>query len=98
MNIKEIIKKHGYNITGVAGEMGITRETLTRNISGNPTYKTMRQVADVIGANVGEFFEDEVQTSSEDFAAFVRCNGIHFTADSLEEFNKIVEEVKAIAR
>lgn len=98
MNIKEIIKKHGYNITGVAGEMGITRETLTRNISGNPTYKTMRQIADVIGANVGEFFEDEVQTSSEDFAAFVRCNGIHFTADSLEEFNKIVEEVRAIAK
>ena len=98
MNIKEIIKKHGYNITGVAGEMGITRETLTRNISGNPTYKTMRQVADVIGANVGEFFEDEVQTSSEDFAAFVRCNGIHFTADSLDEFNKIVEEVRAIAK
>ena len=98
MNIKEIIKKHGYNITGVAGEMGITRETLTRNISGNPTYKTMRQIADVIGANVGEFFEDEVQTSSEDFAAFVRCNGIHFTADSLEEFNKIVDEVRAIAK
>lgn len=78
--------------------MGINRVSLSTMINNNPTYKTMRQVADVIGANVGEFFEDEEQTSSEDFAAYVRCNGIHFTADNLDEFNKIVDEVKAIAR
>lgn len=98
MNIKDTIKKHGFNITGVATEMGITRETLTRNISGNPTYKTMKQVADVIGANVSEFFKDEIKNPKEDFAAYVRCNGKHWTADTLDEFNKVVEEVRTIAK
>lgn len=98
MDITKVIKDKGFSVSKVAEVMGINRVSLSTMINNNPTYKTMRQVADVIGANVGEFFEDEVQTSSEDFAAFVRCNGIHFTADNLEEFNKIVDEVKAIAR
>lgn len=98
MDIAKIIKAKGFTQKQVADLLKINRVNLNNMINGNPTYKTMRQVADVIGANVGEFFEDEVQTSSEDFAAFVRCNGIHFTADSLDEFNKIVEEVRAIAK
>lgn len=98
MDITKVIKDKGFSVSKVAELLGINRVSLSTMINNNPTYKTMRQVADVIGANVGEFFEDEVQTSSEDFAAFVRCNGIHFTADNLDEFNKIVDEVKAIAR
>lgn len=98
MNIKNTIKNHGYNITSVAEQIGVTRETLTRNISGNPTYKTMKQIADVIGANVGEFFEDEVSKPKEDFASFIRYKGIHYTADSLDEFFRQVEELKAIIK
>lgn len=96
MNIKNAIKKHGYNITNVAEQIGVTRETLTRNISGNPTYKTMKQIASVIGANVGEFFEDEIKQPKEDFASYIRYKGIHYTADTLGEFFKQVEEIKAI--
>lgn len=98
MNIKEVIRNHGYNITCVAEQMGITRETLTRNISGNPTYKTMKQIASAIGANVSEFFEDEVTDKQEDFASYIRYKGIHYTADTLDEFLKQVEELKIIAK
>ena len=62
------------------------------------TYKTMRQVADVIGANVSEFFEDEVKRPNEDFASYVRYKGIHYTADTLEEFFKQVDELRIIAK
>ena len=78
--------------------MGINRVSLSNMINNNPTYKTMRQVADVIGANVGEFFEDEVKKPKEDFTSFILFRGIHYTADSLEEFLKQVEEIKTIAR
>lgn len=98
MNIKEVIRKHGYNITCVAEQMGITRETLTRNISGNPTYKTMKQIASAIGANVSEFFEDEVTDKQEDFASYIRYKGIHYTADTLDEFFKQVDELKIISK
>ena len=98
MNIKNAIKNHGYNITSVAEQIGVTRETLTRNISGNPTYKTMKQIAEVIGANVGEFFEDEVKEPKEDFASFIRYKGIHYIADDIDKFLHQVEELKVIIK
>lgn len=97
MDIKGKIKEKGFTMIAVAREMGITRETLYANISGNTTYKTMRKVADVIGCDISEFFEDE-EGKKGDFAAFVRYKGIHYTADTLEEFFKQVEELKEIAR
>ena len=36
--------------------------------------------------------------TSKEFAAFVRYKGIHYTADTLDEFFKQVEEIKMIAR
>lgn len=55
----------------------------------------LEQMASIIGCKVSELFEEE---EKEDFAAYVRCNGIHWTADSLDEFNKVVEEVRTIAK
>lgn len=96
MNIKDIIKAKGFSMVDVAHEMGIARETLYANISNNPTYRTMRKVADVIGCDIKDFFDDE--SPKQDFAAYVRCKGIHFYADSIDEFDKIVDEVRTIAR
>lgn len=95
MDIKGKIKEKGFSMVSVAKEMGITRETLYANISGNTTYKTMRKVADVIGCKVSEFFEDE--ESNEDFASYIRYRGVHYTADTLDEFFKQVEELREVA-
>lgn len=98
MDITKIIKQKGFTQKQVADILHINRVNLNNMINGNPTYKTMKQVADVIGANVSEFFEDEIKNPKEDFAAFVRYKGIHWTADNIEEFNKIVDEVNTIAK
>lgn len=55
----------------------------------------LEQMASIIGCKVSELFEEE---EKGDFAAYVRFNGIHWTADSLDEFNKVVEEVRTIAK
>ena len=96
MDIKRVIKDKGYTIQDVAGMIGVNRVTLTNTISGNPTYRKMKQIADAIGCQVTDFFADEDKKS--DFAAFVRFNGIHYTADTLDEFLKQVEEIRAIAK
>ena len=36
--------------------------------------------------------------TSKEFAAFVRYKGIHYTADTLEEFFKQVDELRIIAK
>ena len=79
--------------------MGINRVTLTNMVSGNPTYNTMVRVAEAIGCSVVDFFADEREDEKiTDFAAFVRYKGIHYTADNLEEFNNIVDEIKSITK
>lgn len=98
MDIAKIIKQKGFTQKQVSGALGINRVNLNNMINGNPTYKTMRQVADVIGANVSEFFEDEITDKQEDFASYIRYKGIHYTADTLDEFLKQVEEIMAITK
>ncbi len=61
MNVKGVIKEHGFTIEAVAEQMGISSITLHQNLARNPTLKTLKKIADVIGVNVGEFFKDEFQ-------------------------------------
>ena len=56
MDVKTIIKEKGYTIEQVAKKMGVTRVTLSQNLSRNPTIKTLQKIADVIGCKVGDFF------------------------------------------
>lgn len=96
MDIKRVIKDKGYTIQDVAGMIGVNRVTLTNTISGNPTYRKMKQIADAIGCQVTDFFVDEDKKS--DFASYIRYKGIHYTADTIDEFLNQVEEIRAIAK
>lgn len=60
MDVRSVIKAKGYTIDEVAKEMGVTRVTLSQNLSRNPTTRTLRRIADVIGCGVGDFFQDEI--------------------------------------
>ena len=40
----------------------------------------------------------DIEEDKGGFASFIRYKGIHYTADTLDEFFKQVEEIKAIAR
>ena len=62
MDVKSIIKEKGWTIERVAAEMGITRVTLSQNLSRNPTFNNLQRIASVIGCNVGDFFRDEVES------------------------------------
>lgn len=61
MEVRSIIKEKGWTIEKVASEMGINRVTLSQNLSGNPTVKTLQRIANVIGCKVGDFFRDEME-------------------------------------
>lgn len=73
MDVKSIIKQRGYTIEQVAQKMGVTRVTLTQNLSRNPTMNTLQRVADTIGCKVGEFFLDEIKTESDNTITCPRC-------------------------
>jgi regulatory protein len=57
LRIKEVIKERGTTITELADKMGINRVNLSNMVNGNPTVETLNKIADAIGCQVTELFE-----------------------------------------
>ena len=55
----------------------------------------LEQMAEIIGCKVTELFEEDKKS---DFASYIRYKGIHYTADTIDEFLDQVEEIKLIAK
>lgn len=55
--IKEIAKRKGVSLEELAEKLGINRVTLSRNINGNPTVKTLETIAEALEVEVRDLFE-----------------------------------------
>ena len=66
MQISKVIRDHGYTIEQVAERIGLKRGSLANMIGGNPTVETLQKIADAIGCNRSEFFQDELESSDRD--------------------------------
>ena len=53
--IKDVIKEKGYTITSLAEKLGITRESLSRNIV-SPSSPTLEKLSNVLDVPVWQFF------------------------------------------
>lgn len=99
-DIKLHIKEHlSMSSKEFAAQIGVTEVTASNLINNKttPSIGTLYKIAKVLGVSVVQLLGEETKTNT-DFAAFVRYKGIHYTADTLEEFNTIVDEIKTIAR
>ena len=48
----------------VADSLGIVRDTLTRNINGNPTVGTLEKIANVLNVDITELFINEKKSEN----------------------------------
>lgn len=99
MEITKIIRKHGYDLTTVAKEMGILRGSLANQIcKGNPQVNYLRKIAEIIGANINEFFEDEIDQSlpsnSSNFTALIKKGDSLYSASSIEQLEALIPKLK----
>ena len=97
LHIKEFLSMSSKEF---AASIGVTEQTASNLIKNKttPSIMTLYKIAEVLGIPVTKILGEDGQKDCSDFAAFVRYKGIHYTADSLEEFLKQVEEIKTIAR
>lgn len=96
LRINEVLKAHGMKQKDLADKMGIKPISLNQML-GRGTFgiDRLEEMANIIGCRVVELLEED---SKDDFASYVRYRGIHFTADTLDEFLKQVEEIKSYVR
>ena len=66
MDIKGVVKAHGFTLVEVAEKMGITKGAISQVVNGEPNVKSLRAIAAIIGCKVGDFFSDEMsETETE---------------------------------
>lgn len=97
--IKEILNERHISLKEFAAMLNISYTALYLQIN-KPSYPTLEKWANVLNVPIWQLFAspEEVsahqQDTSSDFAAYIRCDGVHLTADTLEEFWHLVDELK----
>jgi transcriptional regulator with XRE-family HTH domain len=59
MNIKKVIKEHGWTLERIASEMGISQPSVSSIVNGNPTLDKLQAIARIIGVPVSTLLADE---------------------------------------
>lgn len=103
INLKEILKEKGVTSKELAERLGVTPVTISYIVTNKttPSLDMLCRIAKELNVKLSTLLGEEplrVIDTSKEFAAFVRYKGIHYTADTLEEFFQQVEEIKTIAR
>ena len=95
MRIRDIIEQQGITTKEVADKIGISVSALNQNISGNPSVKVLEKIATALDVPMWQLFAspDDV-AGSGDFVAFIKDGKNIYHADSWQELEKIVEELK----
>ena len=65
MRIKQAIKDSGSSVGELAQKMGVSRQTISRQINGaNITVETVQKIADALGLPVGQLFDQKPQPTN----------------------------------
>lgn len=90
LRVKDIIKEKGLTMQEVSDRIGIVRDTLTRQINGNPTVETLQRIADALEVTVPELFTSQ---SSSDFTALIDYKGELKRFNSVDELKRFLESI-----
>lgn len=73
LRVKEITKSKGLTMKQLSEKLGVTRDTLTRNVNGNPTIETLSKIATALEVPIWQLFAspEEVQLPSN--ALSIKC-------------------------
>ena len=64
--IKNLIKEKGFTQEQLAQKMGVTRMSLVKTLSGNPSYETLQRIAEALGVEMWELFASKEEIVNKD--------------------------------
>ena len=75
LRIKEIMKSKGLNTVDVAEMLGLSRETVSRQINdSNMTIATLQNYATILNVTVYDLFEHEQTQTKQNMLICPHCN------------------------
>ena len=91
LRVKEILEERGLLMKDFADQIGITRETLTRALKGNPQYSTLKAIAEGLDVPITDLFKQNEAKSN--INGYVEYQGKVYIIKSLEDLNKLTETI-----
>lgn len=103
LNLKEILKEKGMTSKELAEKLGVTSVTISYIVTNKttPSLDMVSRIAQVLNVKMSTLLGEEplrVVDDSKEFASYIRYKGIHYVADTLDEFLKQVDEIKEVAK
>lgn len=98
MRIKEIMSIKGFTNAALAEKMNISKQAVGKMINAESlTTATLERIAAALDVPVWQLFASPSEVSAEpphdDFCAFVRCNGVSHTPETLADLRRLVDEL-----
>lgn len=93
LRVKEIIKNKGLTMQEFADNLGITRDTLTRNINGNPTVETLDKIAKALGVDITELF---TASKNNIVNGYIEVDSQLYKINSIDDIKKLLSEIEGI--
>lgn len=88
LRVKELLKERGMMMKDFAEQIGISRETLTRALQGNPQYSTLKTIADGLGLSVRDLFKPQQEQLLQ---GVITYNGEAYVIRNREDFDALVD-------
>lgn len=89
LKVKDLIKQKGMTMQQFAEMLGVTRDTLTRNINGNPTLETLERIANALKVDIAELFVRN--TPDSDVSGYVKVKGTIYEIHSFDDLEKLLK-------
>ena len=64
--IQNLIKRKGYTQEQFAQKMGVSRMSLVKTLSGNPSYETFQRIAEALEVEMWELFASKEEIIDQD--------------------------------
>lgn len=87
IDIDTLLKEKKRSKTNIAKKMGLSRESLYRILSGNPTLDNIVKLANALGESVSELF---IKGGNE-LSGNVEYQGTIYRISSFEDLEKLLE-------
>lgn len=89
INIDTILKEKGLTKTDVAKRMDLSRESLYRILSGNPTLDNIVKLSEALGITVSELF----LVNKSNISGFIKIGTDVREINSISDIEKLLEEI-----
>lgn len=90
LQIKKVIKNKGLEVKEIAKILGVSDNTMSTYINGNPTITTLQKIADALNVHITELFEQPTKNNNTPtVSGFIKIDNQIHEIKSIEQLTEI---------